>query len=144
MNKELIEQIRNGKALHYDIDNVELLNEVLHKVKDTSWQASGRHKYYYLLDGYWDSTDGIKKNAIKLSDFLPNMISVAVVKDKLNEMINKSQSRIDQLTKHLNEYLEIHEHGLANNCDLKRKEHEIYFRELNKLLTFLNTQTNVK
>ena len=104
MNKELIEQIRNGKALHYDIDNVELLNEVLHKVKDTSWQASGRHKYYYLLDGYWDSTDGIKKNAIKLSDFLPNMISVEAVKEWIDTQSNVYKAiPIDELLTFLNE-----------------------------------------
>lgn len=80
MNKELIEQIRNGKALHYDIDNVELLNEVCYEAGDCQ-PISYKGKYYLLGKYFWYHTDLQPAESIKLSDFLPKMISVEAVKE---------------------------------------------------------------
>ena len=88
MNKELIEQIRNGKALHYDIDNVELLRDVLQEAypKDKGADIQGQYKYYFTsnwINDEWSCDNETDRDTIPLSSFLdnPKMISVEAVKD---------------------------------------------------------------
>ena len=103
MNKELIEQIRNGKALHYDIDNVELLNEVCYEAGDCQ-PISYKGKYYLLGKYFWYTTDLQPAESIKLSDFLPKMISVEAVKEWVDTQSKVYKAiPIDELLTFLNE-----------------------------------------
>ena len=116
MNKEqLISEIRNGKALHYDIDNVELLQKVSKKCFPNSHgNPIGRYRYYYsyLDSGCMEGADSTDREPIPLSSFLdtPKMISVEVVKE------------------------------WARKCRIV----ENMVNVLDELETFLNTHTNVK
>lgn len=76
MNRELIEQIKNGTPLYYDIDNVELFNKVCYAVtKKTPIMTA--HKYYWLGNCFWHYTDSEPNNSIPLSAFLePKMVEV--------------------------------------------------------------------
>ena len=110
MNKELIEQIRNGKALHYDIDNVELLNEVCYEAGDCQ-PISYKGKYYLLGKYFWYHTDLQPAESIKLSDFLPKMISVEAVKEWIEQnTTHKAQDGYviaDQLLTFLNTHTNV-------------------------------------
>ena len=121
MNKELIEQIRNGKALHYDIDNVELLNEVCYEAGDCQ-PISYKGKYYLLGKYFWYHTDLQPAESIKLSDFLPKMISVEAVREKLQSI------RVDEEAYKVKG--QRYAYGVTDT--------------INELLTFLNEHTNVK
>ena len=90
MNKELIEQIRNGKALHYDIDNVELLNVVIKEVYPLKGQLFGYYEYYYLENDKVECSDSTTRDTIPLSSFLdqPKMISVEAVNTELDRLID--------------------------------------------------------
>ncbi len=133
MNRqELINQIKQGKSLHYDIDNVELLRDVLQEAypKDKGDDMQGQYKYYFTSNwsnDEWSCDNETKCDTIHLSSFIdtPKMISVEAVKDKLNEMLHDYQDE-----------------GNSDNSNINNRVIGA-IRACNKLLTFLNTHTNV-
>ena len=82
---ELIDQIRQGTPLENDIDDVDLLNKVLHEASHPICEATGRYKFYFLNGDDWCSTDEQKPNAIKLSAFKTKMVSVEALEAFIEE-----------------------------------------------------------
>jgi len=96
LNTQLIEQIRQGKAIHYDIDNVELLNEVLHEACTNSKQnAFGGNQYYVIHKDTWIPIPDVPQQSIPLSSFLTQdkqMVSVEEVLWKLDELAKEDSA----------------------------------------------------
>lgn len=84
MNQELIEQIKQGTPLEYDIDNLPLLKDVLRQAAPNDQSIDrilGRARYYDIRGDEYRRLDNKPKNAIQLSSFLPKMIELEKVKD---------------------------------------------------------------
>lgn len=98
LNNQLIEQIKQGKAIHYDIDNVELLQKVAKKCFPNSYgNPIGRYRYYYsyLDSGCMEGGDNTDREAIPLSSFLTQnkqMVSVEEVLRKLDELAKEDSA----------------------------------------------------
>lgn len=71
MNKELIDKLKNGTPLYYDINNLELLKKVLKEAAPNDKSVPmGGGVYYHIYRERWGSLFGTYPDAIKISDFL--------------------------------------------------------------------------
>ena len=113
---ELISEIRAGKALHYDIDNVELLNEVCHKA-GSCYPRNYDSKYYIIGNWFWHETNSEPVESIPLSSFIyqRKMIDIEEVKEWCKKNLDETKNNVGE--------------SLIS---------------INDLLTFLNSHTNAK
>lgn len=105
-HQEKIQAIKDGTALHYDINNLTLLNEVLKEISNNKLLTTdGAYLYYSLYHGVWTFSDDTILESIPLSSFLdtPKMISVEAVREKINEMLQHYKDEGDSDNTRINE-----------------------------------------